>query len=140
MSPKANENRLIGYPLRWPAWMAERVAEAATARGMSVATWLREAALEKLERAGQSQPPAAEVLAVKADERKRRERPARPPVRRAAPTAAELANERSQDQRESAPPVPPAPATVSVGPARYPCCKHCKVPHGGHSDPCTQGC
>ena len=43
-------NRLIRYPLSWPAWMYEKVAEAANARAMSVATWMREAALEKLER------------------------------------------------------------------------------------------
>ena len=34
--------------------MYEKVAEAATDRAMSVATWMREAALEKLERAGMS--------------------------------------------------------------------------------------
>jgi len=51
--PKANPERQISYPLRWPAWLAERVAEAANARAMSVATWLREAAQEKLERTGE---------------------------------------------------------------------------------------
>jgi len=50
MPRKADPNRQISYPLRWPAWMAERVAEAANARAMSMATWLREASLEKLER------------------------------------------------------------------------------------------
>lgn len=42
----------VSYPLRWPVWLAEEAAEAASARAMSVATWLREAALEKLERDG----------------------------------------------------------------------------------------
>lgn len=45
-------NRNIRYPLTWPAWMYEMAAEAANERAMSVATWLREATLEKLERAG----------------------------------------------------------------------------------------
>ena len=43
-------NRNIRYPLTWPAWLAEKVAAAANERAMSVATWLREAAIEKLER------------------------------------------------------------------------------------------
>lgn len=43
-------NRTLRYPLSWPAWLSEQVAEAANARAMSVATWLREAAQEKLER------------------------------------------------------------------------------------------
>lgn len=43
-------NRNIRYPLTWPAWLADKVAQAANARTMSVATWLREAAREKLER------------------------------------------------------------------------------------------
>jgi hypothetical protein len=42
--------RMIRYPLSWPAWLSEKVSEAANARAMSVATWLREAAQEKLER------------------------------------------------------------------------------------------
>ena len=46
----SDPNRNIRYPLTWPAWMYEKVAEAANARAMSVATWMREAALEKLER------------------------------------------------------------------------------------------
>jgi hypothetical protein len=50
MSKGADPDRQISYPLRWPAWLAEKAAEAANARAMSVATWLREAALEKLER------------------------------------------------------------------------------------------
>ena len=41
---------MIRYLLSWPASLAEKVAEAANARAMSIATWLREAALEKLER------------------------------------------------------------------------------------------
>lgn len=44
--------RVLRYPLSWPAWMADKVAEAANTRAMSVATWMREAALEKLERSG----------------------------------------------------------------------------------------
>lgn len=50
-----NEN--VRYPLTWPFWLAEKVAEAASARAMSVATWMREAAIEKLER----QPVAPET-------------------------------------------------------------------------------
>lgn len=50
MGRASNPDRLIRYPLSWPAWMYEQVAEAANARAMSVATWMREAALEKLER------------------------------------------------------------------------------------------
>jgi hypothetical protein len=50
MSGTSDKNRLIRYPLSWPAWLAEAAAEAASARAMSVATWLREAALEKLSR------------------------------------------------------------------------------------------
>ena len=42
--------RLVRYALSWPAWLAEKVAEAANARTMPMAVWLREAALEKLER------------------------------------------------------------------------------------------
>ena len=44
LSVIANEARSQDGPL------AEKVAEAANARAMSIATWLREAALEKLER------------------------------------------------------------------------------------------
>lgn len=55
---KAHETgpeRTVRYPLTWPAWLAERVAEAARARMMPMAVWLREAAVEKLERTeGQS--------------------------------------------------------------------------------------
>jgi hypothetical protein len=50
MAKKADPNRQLSYPLRWPAWLAEQVAEAANGRAMSMATWLRESALEKLER------------------------------------------------------------------------------------------
>jgi hypothetical protein len=49
-------NRTVRYPLSWPAWLAANVAAAANARAMSVATWLREAALEKLERDGRGKP------------------------------------------------------------------------------------
>lgn len=52
MPREANPDRVISYPLRWPAWLAEKVAEASNARAMSMATWLREAAQEKLERDG----------------------------------------------------------------------------------------
>jgi hypothetical protein len=44
--------RLVRYALSWPAWLAEKVAEAANAHTMPVAVWLREAAREKLEREG----------------------------------------------------------------------------------------
>lgn len=47
---RPDPERMIRYPLSWPASLAEKVAEAASARAMSIATWLREAALEKLER------------------------------------------------------------------------------------------
>ena len=50
MSHDPNEN--VRYPLTWPFWLSEKVAEAADARAMSVATWMREAAIEKLERTG----------------------------------------------------------------------------------------
>ena len=42
--------RTSRFPLTWPAWLAKQVEEAASARAMSMATWLREAAIEKLER------------------------------------------------------------------------------------------
>ena len=48
MSSDPNAN--VRYPLTWPFWLSEKVSEAASARAMSVATWLREAAIEKLER------------------------------------------------------------------------------------------
>ena len=47
---RPDPERMIRYPLSWPASLAEKVAEAANARAMPIATWLREAALEKLER------------------------------------------------------------------------------------------
>ena len=47
---RPDPERMIRYLLSWPASLAEKVAEAANARAMSIATWLREAALEKLER------------------------------------------------------------------------------------------
>jgi hypothetical protein len=49
---KANSNRLIRYPLSWPAWLAEWSSHAANERTMSVADWLRQAAIEKLQRDG----------------------------------------------------------------------------------------
>jgi hypothetical protein len=49
-------NRNVRYPLTWPFWLAEKAAEAANDRAMSVATWLREAAIEKLERDKKVQP------------------------------------------------------------------------------------
>ena len=42
--------RLVRYPLSWPMWLAEKVTGAAKIRMMPVAVWLREAAVEKLER------------------------------------------------------------------------------------------
>lgn len=50
MARHPDPQRLIRYPLTWPAWLSERVAKAASGRAMSVAAWLRLAALEKLER------------------------------------------------------------------------------------------
>ena len=47
--------RLVRYALSWPAWLAEKVAEASNARMMPMAVWLREAAREKLEREGGGQ-------------------------------------------------------------------------------------
>ncbi len=49
-------NRSQRYPLTWPAWLADKVAEAANDRAMSIATWMREAAIEKLERDKKVQP------------------------------------------------------------------------------------
>lgn len=46
-----NPGRMVRYQLTWPAWLAERVTAAARAQAQPVATWLREAALEKLGRA-----------------------------------------------------------------------------------------
>lgn len=43
--------RTVRYVLSWPAWLAEKVAEAAGGRMMPMAVWLREAAVEKLEQA-----------------------------------------------------------------------------------------
>ena len=48
-------NRNVRYPLTWPAWLAEKVARAADARAMSVATWLREAAINELKRTEEGQ-------------------------------------------------------------------------------------
>ena len=45
-----NPGQSVSYPLRWPRHLAERVTAAAKERTISVAAWLREAALEKLER------------------------------------------------------------------------------------------
>lgn len=42
--------RLVRYPLTWPAWMAEKVAAAAKGHTMPMAVWVREAIREKLER------------------------------------------------------------------------------------------
>jgi hypothetical protein len=43
-------DRLVPYPLRWPAWLADQTAKAAKARTTSVADYIRTAVLEKLER------------------------------------------------------------------------------------------
>ena len=51
----SDPNRNIRYPLTWPAWLAEKVARAADKRAMSVATWMREAAIEKLKRTEEEQ-------------------------------------------------------------------------------------
>ncbi len=50
MTGKANPERQITYPLRFPASMQERVAELANGRLISMADWIREAVREKLER------------------------------------------------------------------------------------------
>lgn len=61
MSHDPNEN--VRYPLTWPFWMSEKVAEAANERAMTVATWLRVAILEKLERSGKPRfPPTHEII------------------------------------------------------------------------------
>jgi len=44
--------RFIRYPLNWPAWMADLASQAANDRAMSVAVYIREAVLEKLDRDG----------------------------------------------------------------------------------------
>jgi predicted HicB family RNase H-like nuclease len=49
---EADPNRQITYPLRWPAWMAEKTAQEANARAQSMATWIREAVRQRLEREG----------------------------------------------------------------------------------------
>ena len=46
----ADPERMVRYPLTWPAWLAEKVAKAAGARTMPMAVWIREAILEKFER------------------------------------------------------------------------------------------
>lgn len=53
----------------------------------------------------------------------------------AVTTAAELA--KPPEEREDA--MPRLASAVTPG-VRYPCCKHCKSPHGGHGDPCMNGC
>jgi len=43
-------DRPVRYLLTWPKSLQEAVATAAARRTMSIATWMRQAALEKLER------------------------------------------------------------------------------------------
>ena len=50
----SDPERITRYSLSWPDWLADKVSDAANARAMSVATWLREAAQEKLERTERS--------------------------------------------------------------------------------------
>jgi len=50
MTGKANPERQITYPLRFPASMQDRVAELSNQRLISMADWIREAVREKLER------------------------------------------------------------------------------------------
>jgi hypothetical protein len=52
MARTEDENRQVRYLLSWPAWLYEKAAEAAHERAQSVAAWLRQAAVEKLERDG----------------------------------------------------------------------------------------
>jgi hypothetical protein len=46
----AQEDRSVRYALSWPAWLAERAAQAASQRTMPLSAWIRQAVLEKLER------------------------------------------------------------------------------------------
>lgn len=48
----SDPDRILRYPLNWPAWLAELTAQAANDRAMSTADYLRQAAVEKLERDG----------------------------------------------------------------------------------------
>lgn len=48
----SNPDRIIRYPLNWPAWLAELTAQAANDRAQSIADYLRQAAVERLERDG----------------------------------------------------------------------------------------
>ena len=48
-------DRLVRYPLSWPASMAERVAKVASAHTMPIAVWVREAIRKELERTEKEQ-------------------------------------------------------------------------------------
>ena len=49
--------RLVRYPLSWPASMAARVAKAANAHTMPIAVWVREAIRKELERTEKGEKP-----------------------------------------------------------------------------------
>ena len=49
---RSDPDRLIRYPLNWPAWLSNLAAQAANDRAMAVAVYIREAVLEKLDRDG----------------------------------------------------------------------------------------
>ena len=54
--PAVDPNKTVTYPMRWPRWLRDKVAAAAEreaqarAQPANVAAWLRDAAMEKLER------------------------------------------------------------------------------------------
>jgi len=46
----------VRFQMTWPAWLDSQVKDVAKGRTISAAAWLREAALEKLEREGKERP------------------------------------------------------------------------------------
>jgi hypothetical protein len=50
MPEELDQNQLVTYPMRMPRWLSQKVATAANKRAQSTADWLRQAALEKLNR------------------------------------------------------------------------------------------
>jgi hypothetical protein len=50
MSEEPDQNQLVTYPMRMPRWLSQKVSAAANKRAQSAADWLRQAAIEKLNR------------------------------------------------------------------------------------------
>lgn len=46
----------VRYQMLWPAWFGEAVKRAAKTRALTTAAWLRQAAIEKMERDNQDDP------------------------------------------------------------------------------------